>query len=104
MLLSIVALYDLARTCSRINKEYKDKAGKYKLNIYTLWYGWKGNTTTKVLEIKEDDEENNRIKPPWPKGSGIAYMLLLKDPLGRLLEEADSFKEAAFIIVNICSL
>jgi len=28
----------------------------------------------------------------------------MKDPLGRLLEEADSFKEAVFIIVNICSL
>jgi hypothetical protein len=42
MLLSIIALYNLARTCSRINKEYKDKAGKYKLDVYALWYGWKG--------------------------------------------------------------
>jgi hypothetical protein len=57
-----------------------------------------------VLEIKEDNKENNRIKPPWPKGSGIAHILLLKDPLRRLLEEADSFKEAAFIITNIYSL
>jgi hypothetical protein len=57
-----------------------------------------------VLEIKEDDKKNNRIKPPWPKGSGIAYILLLKDPLGCLLEEADSFKEAVFIIINIYSL
>jgi hypothetical protein len=57
-----------------------------------------------VLEIKEDNKENNVIKLPWPKGSSIAYMLLLKDPLGRLLEEADSFKEAVFIIINICSL
>ena len=64
----------------------------------------KGNTTTEVLEIEEDDEENDGIKPPWPKGSGIAHVLPLKDPLGRLLEEADSFKEAAFIIANICSL
>ena len=104
MLLSFVALHDLARTCSRINEEYKDKAGKCKLDVYALRYGWKGNTTTEVLEIEEDDEENDVIKPPWPEGSGIAHVLPLKDPLGRLLEEADSFKEAAFIIANICSL
>ena len=39
MLLSFIALYDLIRTCSRINEEYKDKAGKYKLDVYTLRYG-----------------------------------------------------------------
>jgi hypothetical protein len=57
-----------------------------------------------VLEIKEDNEKNNMIKPPWLKGSGIAYMLLLKDLLRRLLKEVDSFKEAIFIIINIYSL
>jgi hypothetical protein len=57
-----------------------------------------------VLKIKEDNKENNRIKPPWPKGSNITYVLLLKDLLRRLLEEADSFKETAFIIINIYSL
>ena len=100
MLLSFIALYDLIRTCSRINEEYKDKAGKYKLDVYTLRYGQKGNTITEVLEIEEDDV----IKPPWPEGFGIAHVLLLKDLLGRLLKEADSFKEAAFIIINIYSL
>jgi hypothetical protein len=104
MLLSLVALHDLARTCSRINEEYKDKAGKCKLDVYALRYGWKGNTTTEVLEIEEYDEENDAIKRSWPEGSGVAHVLPLKDPLGRLLEEADSFKEAAFIIANICSL
>ena len=104
MLLSFIALHDLIRTCSRINEEYKDKAGKCKLDVYALRYGWKGNTTTEVLEIEEDDEENDVIKPPWLEGAGIAHVLLLKDLLGRLLEEADSFKEAAFIIANICSL
>ncbi|KAH7418741.1 hypothetical protein BKA64DRAFT_655105 [Cadophora sp. MPI-SDFR-AT-0126] len=103
MLLSLVALHDLARACSRINEEYKDKTGKCKLDVYALRYGWEGNTTTEVLEIEEDDEDNARSKP-WPKGSGIAHVLPLKDPLGRLLEEANSFKEAAFIIANICSL
>jgi hypothetical protein len=31
-------------------------------------------------------------------------VLLLKDPLGRLLDEADSFNDAASIIAHICSL
>lgn len=100
MLLSLVALHDLARACSRNSEEYKDKAGKCKLEVHALRYGWKGNTTTEMLEIEENDE----IKPPWPVGSGIAHVLPLKDPLGRLLEEADSFKEAAFVIASICSL
>ena len=39
-----------------------------------------------------------------PKGSSIAHILLLKDPLGRLLDKVDSFKEAANIIARICSL
>jgi hypothetical protein len=99
MLLGFVALHDLARACSRNIEEYKDKAGKYKLELYAPRSGWPGNTTTKELEI----EENYKIKP-WPKGSGIAHVLLLKDPLGRLLEEVDSFKEAVVIIVSICSL
>jgi hypothetical protein len=36
MLLSIIALYNFIKTYSYINKEYKDKASKYKLNVYTL--------------------------------------------------------------------
>ncbi|KAH6667736.1 hypothetical protein B0J14DRAFT_658519 [Halenospora varia] len=100
MLLSLVALHDLARACSLNNEEYKDKAGKCKLEVYALRYGWEGNTTTEILEI----EENDKIKPPWPVGSGIAHVLPLKDPLGRLLEEVESFKEAAFVIASICSL
>lgn len=104
MVLSLFALHDLAMTCSRLHEEYKDKTGKCKLDVCALRYGWKGNTTTEVLEIEEGNEENDGTKPPWPKGSGIAHVLPLKDPLGRLLEEANSFKEAAFIIANICSL
>jgi hypothetical protein len=57
-----------------------------------------------VLKIKEYNKENDIIKRSWPKRSGVAYVLLLKDPLERLLEEVDSFKEAVFIIANICSL
>jgi hypothetical protein len=104
MLLSLIALHDLARACSRTNEEYKDKAGKCKLDVYALRYGWKGNTTTEVLEIEEGDEGNNEINRSWPEGSGIAHVLPLKDPLGRLLEEANTFKEAAYIIASICSL
>ena len=36
MLLSFIALYNLTRTYSYINEEYKDKTSKYKLNVYAL--------------------------------------------------------------------
>ncbi|KAH7363950.1 hypothetical protein BKA65DRAFT_490000 [Rhexocercosporidium sp. MPI-PUGE-AT-0058] len=104
LLLSLFALHDLARACSRVHGEYKDNAGKCKLDVYALRYGWKGNTTTEALEVEADGEGDDGIKPPWPEGSGIAHVLLLKDPLGRLLEDADSFKEAAIVIANLCSL
>lgn len=104
MLLSLITLYNLTRTYSRINEEYKDKASKYKLDIYALQYSQKGNTTTKVLEIKEGNKENDKIKLPQLKGSSIAHVLLLKDLLGCLLEEVNNFKEAIFIIINIYSL
>jgi len=108
LLLSLIVLHDLAKACYAISikEEYKDKAGKCKLDVYALRYGWKGNTTTEVLKVVEEDEdeENNGINLPWPEGSGIAHVLPLKDPLGRLLEEVNSFKEAAHIIANICSL
>jgi hypothetical protein len=99
MLLSFVALHDLAKVYSHNHEEYKDKAGKCKLDVYAPRSSWSGNTTIEALEI----EKNNEIKS-WPKGSTIVHVLLLKDPLGRLLEKADSFKEAAVIIASICSL
>ncbi|KAG9242056.1 hypothetical protein BJ878DRAFT_577723 [Calycina marina] len=104
LLLGLFALHDLARACSRIHEDYKDNAGKCKLDVYALRYGWKGNTTTETLEIETDSEDDDGTKLPCPEGSGIAHVPLLKHTLGRLLEEADSFKEAAVIIANICFL
>ena len=99
MLLSLVALHDFARACSRNNEEYKDEDGEYKLKICPPRYDWSRNTTTEELEI----QEHNECKP-CPKGSAVTRILPLKDTLGRLLEEAESFKEAALIIGSICSL
>ena len=103
MLLSFTALHDLAKACSRNKEEYRGGDGKCKLQIHALRYGWLGNTTTEVLEFEEETDEKVEYKI-WPKGSGIAHVLLLKDPLGRLLDEADSFNAAASVIAHICSL
>ncbi|KAH8674830.1 hypothetical protein BGZ60DRAFT_429799 [Tricladium varicosporioides] len=100
LFLSLVALHDLAVACVYNKEKYKDLTGKCKLDVYALRYGWEGNTITEVLEI----EENGVIKSLWPIGSGVAHVLPLKDPLGRILEEAESFGEAAFHMINICSL
>jgi hypothetical protein len=45
------------------------------------------------------------VLKPLPKGSPICGLgIQVMDPLGRLLEEAGSFRKAALIISNICSL
>ncbi|KFY31839.1 hypothetical protein V494_07915, partial [Pseudogymnoascus sp. VKM F-4513 (FW-928)] len=36
------------------------------------------------------------------EGKGVAQVFLLKDPLRRLLEKADSFKEAVAIVSKLC--
>ena len=99
MLLSFVALHDLARACSRNHEEYKDEDGSWKLRVNAPLYSWSRYTTAEELEIEENNESR-----PLPEGSAIALVLKFKDPMGRLLEEADSFREAAHIIAGIGSL
>jgi len=103
MLLSFTALLDLAKACYRNIEEYKDGNDKYKLKVHALRHGWLRNTITEILEFEEETEEKLEYKIS-SKGSGITHVLLLKDPLGRLLDEADSFNDAASVIAHICSL
>lgn len=96
MILSLAALNDLARACSQNDEEYKDEAGNCKLQVYALQHGWVRNTIAKVLDM--DDSKSSVLL----EGKGVAQVFLLKDPLGRLLEKADSFKEAAAIVSKFC--
>jgi hypothetical protein len=97
MILSFAALNDLARACSQNDEEYKDDAGKCKLQVHALQHGWVRNTIAKALDIDEDNKNSVLLE-----GKGVAQVFLLKDPLGRLLEKADSFKEAAAIVSKFC--
>ncbi|KAL5353909.1 hypothetical protein ACLOAV_001953 [Pseudogymnoascus australis] len=97
MILSFVALNDLARACSQNDEEYKDEAGKCKLQVHALQHGWVRNTIAKALDIDEESKSSVLLE-----GKGVAEVFLLKDPLGRLLEKADSFKEAAAIVSKFC--
>ncbi|KFY04069.1 hypothetical protein O988_01011 [Pseudogymnoascus sp. VKM F-3808] len=97
MILSLVALNDLARACSQNDEEYKDEAGNCKLQVYALQHGWVRNTIAKALDIDDDSKSSVLLE-----GKGVAQVFLLKDPLGRLLEKADSFKEAAAIVSKFC--
>ncbi|ELR08413.1 hypothetical protein VC83_03561 [Pseudogymnoascus destructans] len=97
MILSFAALNDLARACSQNDEEYKDEAGKCKLQVYALQHGWVRNTIAKALDIDENSKSSVLLE-----GKGVAQVFLLKDPLGRLLEKADSFKEAAAIVSKFC--
>jgi hypothetical protein len=103
MLLSFTTLLDFIKACYRNIKEYKDGNDKYKLKVYALRHGWLGNTITEIFEFEEETEEKLEYKISL-KGSDIAHVLLFKDPLGRLLDEADSFNDAVSVIIHICSL
>lgn len=97
MILSFVALSDLAKACSQNDEEYKDEAGTCKLQVHALQHGWIRNTIVEALDNDEDKKSSVSLE-----GKGVAQVFLLKDPLGRLLEKADSFKEAAAIVSKFC--
>jgi hypothetical protein len=99
-LLSFVALHDLAIACSQNLDEYMGPDGKHKLELNAPQLGWSRDTTAEVLDVGEEYEIKTLPKGSPIHGLGIQVM----DPLGRLLEEADSFKKAAVIIADICSL
>ena len=103
MLLSFAALLDLAKAYYRNIKEYKDGNNKCKLKVHALRHSQLGNTITEILEFEEEIEEKLKYKISL-KGFSIAYVLLLKDPLGRLLDEANSFNNATSVIAHIYSL
>jgi hypothetical protein len=103
MLLSFTTFYNLTKACYYNTKEYRDENSKYKLKVYTFRYGWLGNTTTEILEFKEEIEEKVKYKIS-SKGSSIAHILLFKDPLGYLLDKTDSFNNTTSIIIYIYSL
>ena len=92
-LLGCIALHDLGIACRRNSADYRD-AGKCKLQTHALRSGWVGNTITEDLEIEEE---------PYLKGRGVAHVLPLQDPLGRLLDGATTFAEAAIISAQLCS-
>ena len=56
---------------------------------------WLGNTTTDEIEYE------GKL---WPAGSSITRVLPLKDPIGRLLSEAKSFKEASNVAAHYCCI
>jgi hypothetical protein len=98
MLLSFISLNDFAKACSRNNEAYKDEAGKFKLEICAPQNGWSALSIAENICIKEDDKIKN-----WQQGKSIAHLLPLYDPIGRLLKEASTFKEAAITVSRICS-
>ncbi|KAI9738025.1 MAG: hypothetical protein M1818_005453 [Claussenomyces sp. TS43310] len=97
--LSLIALHDFASACSRNNEEYKDQSGDYNLDLHTRWHSWAYHTTTEALEVEEDNAPKT-----WSAGSNINQVFTLQDTLGRLLEKADNFKEAALISAILCSV
>ena len=103
MLLSFTTLYNLTKAYYRNTEEYRDENSKYKLKVHALQYSQLGNITTKILEFKEEIKEKVKYKIS-PKGSSIAHVLLLKDPLRHLLDEVNSFNNTTSIIIYIYSL
>jgi hypothetical protein len=102
MHLSIAALHDLAIACLQNVDEYIDSKGIYKLQLNSPKLGWSWNTTGEEVDVGNEDKDNTL---PLAKGSSLHDLgIQVQDPLGRLLEKAGSFKEAAIIIADTCSL
>ncbi|KIM93142.1 hypothetical protein OIDMADRAFT_36068 [Oidiodendron maius Zn] len=105
--LSLVALHDLAAAClSNYSEDYKDEDGKCKLDLNTLHAVWSRDTTAEALEIETTEalgiKDGSTI--PLPIGSAVTRLgIQLRDPLGRLLEKAETFIEAGIIIMRILS-
>jgi hypothetical protein len=97
MWLSFNVLHDIALACSYNHEEYKDKSGNCTLNVYALKDTWVKYTTTESIDISMGNKEDE-----YPRGTQVTDILPLYDPLGRILEKADSFQDAAHFIVQIC--
>lgn len=98
ILLSLISLHDFAQACSRNYDEYKDEDGKCKLEIHALRSGWSSLSITDDIQTDENDEVRN-----WQQGKSVTHLLPLYDPLGRVLNDAASFQEAAIAVSKICS-
>ncbi|KFY95788.1 hypothetical protein V500_02650 [Pseudogymnoascus sp. VKM F-4518 (FW-2643)] len=97
MLLSLISLHDFVQVCNSITSDYKDKDDKYKLNLHAPAEIYCGLTIASDVGIKE----NNKVTT-LKQGSSLAHVLPVYDPLGRLLKEASSFKDAAITVSRIC--
>jgi hypothetical protein len=89
--LSLCALHNLALACYYcIGKEYRDDEGECVLDVCITRSGY-----TAVDEIEVDDKINR-------PSSDIASVLDIRDPLGNLLNNSNSFREAACIVAHCC--
>jgi hypothetical protein len=99
MRLSCFALHDLAKACFQNMEEYRDEEGNCKLNVYAR-YDWSRDTIAEALDIDSGDNGDR----PISIGSPItALKLQLQDPMGRLLDTADDFQHAAYIVAHLVS-
>lgn len=96
--LSLISLHDFAQACSRNYDEYKDEDGKCKLDVYALRSGWSSLSITDDIQTDENDEVRS-----WQQGRSVTHLLPLYDPVGRVLNDAASFQEAAIAVSKICS-
>ena len=106
MFLSFVALHDLAAACLSNFEDYKDKDGKCNLDLNTLQAGWSRDTTAEALEVETSEALSIKdgSSEPLPIGSAVSRLgIQLRDPLGRLLEKAETFIEAGIIIMKTLS-
>lgn len=115
--LATIVLYDLVMACYNNIGEYRytaesseGKVGQCKLNVLAPQperkphtpagvleprYRWKGSTTVDTLEFEDN---------VWEEGSEITHIIQTKDALGRLLDGAENFRDAALILARLCKI
>jgi hypothetical protein len=103
-----VSLHDFAVACYFVKDEkYLNDTGRLKLDVFAWNKSLLGKTTTdkddnKIWLGNTTTDEIEYEGKLWPVGSSITRVLLLNDPIRRLLSEAKSFEEAANVAAYYC--
>jgi hypothetical protein len=99
-LLSLAALHDLVLYCICNPRKYRLEKGKHagECEIRLNRLEWSPITLDETLDVDGGDGVDNTAR----KGTPILKMgLRLQDPLGRLLDEAQTWKEAGRLVASV---
>jgi hypothetical protein len=97
---SLCGLHNFVLACYyAIGEKYKDNKGNYKLTLLALPKSESYYTLTgHLVEVDEQERRKRRLQP----AEDVTAALDLRDPIRTMLNDAQSFKDAANIAAHYC--